>query len=248
MAAELRVGTSGWHYEHWREVFYPLGLPARRWLQYYAEAFDTVEINNSFYRLPSEKTFASWREKVPEGFLFAVKASRFITHIKRLKGCEEPLALFLRHAACLGDKLGPILFQLPPRFRADKGLLSAFLELLPAQNRYVFEFRDESWFNPAIYRVLEERECALCVASSPNYHEERIVTARFTFLRFHGGKVLYGSNYSHEELEDWADFACGLIFEGIDVYAYFNNDAYGYAVANAAAFKQLAEKTTGFRQ
>ncbi len=245
MSGLFRVGTSGWHYPHWKGVFYPENMPTSRWLQHYAEIFDTVEINNSFYKLPSLKTFASWKEQVPEGFLFTVKANRFITHVKRLKDCGQPVQRMLDNAAGLDDKLGPILFQLPPRFKAKGEVFEEFLRLLPQGGRYVFEFRDESWFSEFVYSILREYGCALCIASSPIFDEVRKITTSFSFLRFHGGSILYGSNYSDEELEEWADFASGLLRENIDVYAYFNNDAYGYAVQNALTFRKMVEDKTG---
>lgn len=237
--SELRVGTSGWHYGHWRGVFYPPHFGTREWLSYYARSFDTVEINNSFYRLPSRETFAAWAREVPPGFVFAVKGSRFITHLKKLRGVGEAVETFLDHATCLGEKLGPILFQLPPRWKANPSRLEEFAASLPAGRRYAFEFRDESWLREEVYRVLEEHGCALCVASSPSFPSARRVTAGFCFLRFHGGEVLYGSKYSRRELKGWAAFARSLLRDGVDVYAYFNNDAYGYAVENALTFISL---------
>ncbi|MDI6874549.1 DUF72 domain-containing protein [Candidatus Solincola sp.] len=239
--AELRVGTSGWHYAHWRGVFYPIQLPTREWLGFYASHFDTVEINNSFYRLPALETFAVWRDAVPEGFLFAVKANRFITHVKRLRDPREALTNFFRNMDGLREKTGPILFQLPPRWKADPERLRGFIRALPPGYRYVFEFRDPSWFAPEIYRILEDGGCALCSASSPSFPEARVETADFAFFRFHGGKVLYGSKYSTEELAEWADYARRLLKEGMDVYAYFNNDAFGYAVEDALAFRTLVQ-------
>ncbi|MBC7254418.1 MAG: DUF72 domain-containing protein [Actinobacteria bacterium] len=237
--ADIRVGTSGWHYPHWRGVFYPRRLPARDWLEFYSRHFDTVEINNSFYRLPSRETFTAWREKVPDGFLFAVKASRFITHVKRLRDPHDALANFFHNMDGLEEKAGPVLFQLPPRWKADPERLRVFVRSLPSGRRYVFEFRDPSWFVPEVYGVLEEGGCALCAASSPVFPEARVETADFAFLRFHGGKVLYGSKYSPEELEEWAAYARSLLEEGKDVYAYFNNDAHGYAVEDAHSFLEL---------
>ncbi|MGQ9757181.1 MAG: DUF72 domain-containing protein [Actinomycetota bacterium] len=241
-AAAFRVGTSGWHYSHWRGVFYPIRLPTREWLGFYASHFDTVEINNSFYRLPSRETFLAWKDAVPEGFLYTVKANRFITHVKRLREPEEALSNFFYNLDGLGEKTGPILFQLPPRWKADQDRLREFVRSLPPGRRYVFEFRDPSWFVPGIYRVLEEGGCALCAASSPTFPEARVETADFAFLRFHGGKVLYGSKYSVEELAEWAGYARRLLDKGLDVYAYFNNDAYGYAVSDALAFRALVQQ------
>ncbi len=238
--AELRVGTSGWHYPHWKGLFYPEGLRSAEWLAFYASRFDSVEINNSFYRLPSREVFSSWAGSVPPGFLFAVKASRYITHLKKLKEPGDALAAFLDNASGLGDRLGPILFQLPPRWKRDRARLAAFADALPHGRRYAFEFRDQSWLHEETYRVLEDKGAALCIADSPSFPRSRRVTAPFAFLRFHGGSVLYGSKYSREELRDWAAFARSLLERGIDVYAYFNNDAHGYAVEDAALFRELA--------
>jgi len=237
--AELRVGTSGWHYEHWRGVFYPPELRTAEWLSHYASHFDTVEINNSFYQLPSRETFQSWAREVPPGFLFAVKASRFITHMKKLKDPSGSLRLFMDNSAGLGRHRGPILFQLPPRWKANPSRLSEFVAALPPGNRYAFEFRDPSWFCPQVYRILEEANCALCAASSPSFPEVRRATADFAFLRFHGGRILYGSKYSRKELAEWAAYAVDLLDQGRDVYAYFNNDAFGYAVEDARLFRRL---------
>jgi uncharacterized protein YecE (DUF72 family) len=237
--AELRVGTSGWHYPHWREVFYPSGLSSGEYLSFYSRHFDTVEINNSFYRLPGLGTFRAWAESTPQGFVFTVKASRYITHMKKLRGCDEALSSLLENAGGLGEKLGPILFQLPPRWKVNPSRLEGFIATLPRDKLYAFEFRDPSWFQEDIYRLLEGFNCALCSASSPSFPESRRATAGFAFLRFHGGKVLYGSKYSKGELKEWAAFARGLLDEGRDVYAYFNNDAYGYAVEDARVFREL---------
>ena len=237
--AELRVGTSGWHYEHWREIFYPPGLKAGEWLSFYARRFDTVEINNSFYHLPSRDTFSSWADMVAPGFTFAVKASRYITHMKKLASPGEAPAKLLENAKGLGGKLGPILFQLPPRWRRNPARLEDFIRALPGGLRYAFEFRDETWLHDDIYRILEAGNCALCIASSPYFPQARRVTADFAFLRFHGGEILYGSKYSRAELEQWAAFARAILGEGRDVYAYSNNDAFGYAVEDAGNFRDL---------
>ncbi|NPV60787.1 MAG: DUF72 domain-containing protein [Actinobacteria bacterium] len=238
--AGLRVGTSGWHYPHWKGVFYPEGTRSHEWLSFYASRFDTVEINNSFYRLPGQETFAAWAREVPPGFVFAVKASRFITHLKKLRETGEAVATFLEHAGHLDGKLGPILFQLPPRWKANQIRLEEFIASLPEGRRYAFEFRDQSWFCDGVYRILEAHGCALCIASSPSFPSAKRVTAGFSFLRFHGGEVLYGSKYSRGELRKWAAFARSLLERDIDVYAYFNNDAFGYAVEDAALFRELA--------
>jgi len=239
--AELRIGTSGWHYRHWVGVLYPAGLPPASWLARYAEVFDTVELNNSFYRLPREEDFSRWRDGTPGGFVFAVKASRFITHVKRLSGCEEPLRLFLERAGRLGDKLGPVLFQLPPRLEADPQRLRRFLDLLPRGLRSAWEFRHPSWFTEEVYALLRERGACLCVADSPRFPCCREVTASFAFVRLHGGRELYGSEYSRKELAGWAGWIRSRLEEGVSVFIYFNNDARGYAVTNALALKQMME-------
>jgi len=237
--AELRVGTSGWHYAHWRSVFYPAQIKQEDWLPYYALHFDSVEINNSFYRLPSRDAFVSWSERVPAAFVFAVKASRYITHIKKLKVPGESLSGLLHNAEGLGNKLGPILFQLPPDWKRNPPRLAEFIATLPRAGRYAFEFRDETWLHEDVYRILESGNCALCISSSPSYPSARQVTADFAFLRFHGGGVPNSSKYSRRELKMWASFARSLLRDGRDTYAYFNNDACGYAVEDARTFKEL---------
>jgi uncharacterized protein YecE (DUF72 family) len=236
--AELRVGTSGWHYPHWKRVFYPAGLKPDDWLAFYAQTFDTVEVNNSFYRLPSREVFEGWARTVPPGFAFAVKASRYITHNKKLKDPRQPLDRLMKSADGLGDKLGPILFQLPPRWRSNPGRLEEFVGALHSGHRYAFEFRDDSWMNDEIFAILRARNCALCIASSPGRPSVRTLTADFSFLRFHGGEL--AGKYSSAELSEWAAFARGILSEGKDVYAYFNNDVHGFAVRNATVFGDLA--------
>ncbi len=238
-APALRVGTSGWHYPHWKGAFYPPELPPRRWLAHYAGVFDTVELNNSFYRLPSEGSFLAWREATPPGFVFSVKASRFITHVKRLSDCGEPLRLFLERAGCLEEKLGPVLFQLPPRLAADTERLGLFLNLLPEGLPCAWEFRHPSWFREEVYSLLRQRGASLCVADSPGFPSARVVTGPFTFVRLHGGRELYGSCYSRDELARWAEWVGERLGEGTSVYAYFNNDAKGYALSNALTLKEL---------
>jgi len=240
--ADFRVGTSGWHYDHWRGVFYPPGLKKGEWLAFYAGSFDTVEINYSFYRLPSRSNFEAWARQAPPGFIFAVKASRFITHVKKLRDPHQPISRLMESAGGLGGKLGPILFQLPPRWRKNLSRLEEFLVALPSQHRYAFEFRDETWLDDDVYALLEAANCALCISSSPSFPQSRRVTADFAFLRFHGGEDLYSSKYSRKELKEWSTFAASILEEGRDVYAYFNNDAFGYAVEDAGVFRELVSK------
>lgn len=237
-AHSWRIGTCGWNYDHWKEVFYPKGLPTSKWLKFYATTFDTVEINCSFYRLPERATFQKWREESPEGFTFAVKASRFLTHRKKLKDPEEPLERVISHARGLGEKLGPILYQLPPRWKVNIERLRAFLALLPQDVRHVMEFRDRSWWIDDVYDLLREHGVAYCIMSAPDLPRIMQVTAPFVYLRMHNGGVETEGNYEELQLEWWADHVKSLLRD-VDVYAYFNNDYRGYAVQNARRLIEL---------
>ena len=235
----LRIGTSGWVYPHWRGIFYPPDLPQSRWYTHYAKEFDTVEINYSFYRLPSEAAFDRWREQAPEGFLYAVKANRYLTHIKRLKDAAEPLERFLSRARRLGDKLGPILWQLPPRWRANPERLETFAALLPPDLTHAFEFRDPRWFVEPVRRILEQHGLAFCIFDMPGLPCPAWVTSDVVYLRFHGSGVVYGGRYGREGLQPWATRIREWLCEGQRVYAYFNNDAFGFAVEDARELRDL---------
>lgn len=242
--AEACVGTSGYSYPHWAGgVFYPAGLPQSKWLDFYAKTFPTVELNVSFYRLPSVEAFVSWRERTPATFRYAVKGSRYITHVKKLKDCAEPLRRFSERADGLAEKLGVVLWQLPPGWHVDLDRLKAFAELLDAVAapgaRHAFEFRQESWFTDEVYELLRRHRFALVIAHSTRWPRAEVTTADFVYLRFHGGEVLYDSDYSAAELAEWAGKARVWLKEGRDVFAYFNNDAHGYAVKNALEFDRL---------
>ena len=201
---EYFIGTSGWHYEDWKGLFYPNDLPRSRWLEFYSRYFPTVELNNSFYRLPSEKAFTNWRESVGDGFIFAVKASRFITHVKRLKDTEEPLHNFIQRANFLGGKLGPVLYQLPPNMKRNDDRLIAFLKVLPDSYRHVMEFRHESWFDEAVFQNLRNCGAGWCIFDMPDLTSPVVATADFAYVRFHGNVSLYSSSYSDKQLADWA--------------------------------------------
>jgi uncharacterized protein YecE (DUF72 family) len=235
------VGTSGFSYTHWRGAFYPEKLPQARWLEHYARQFPTVEINNSFYRLPSEKTFQSWSERTPAGFLFAVKASRFITHLRRLHDVQAPLETFLSHARNLNEKLGPVLYQLPPSMGRDEGLLEAFLAILPRDLQHVIEFRRQDWYEERVYAAMRGSNVALCIHDMGQSKSPLVATADFTYVRFHGTTGRYTGNYSDEQLEDWATRIRQLASSNNPkiVYIYFNNDIAGHAVNNARALAQL---------
>lgn len=235
----IRIGTSGWSYPHWRNVFYPKTLPGEAWLDYYATSFETVELNNTFYQLPGAATFRHWYGEVPEHFVFAVKGSRFITHMKKLQEPRDALRKFLRRVGILKAKLGPVLFQLPPRFRCNRERLAAFTDLLPPEQSYAFEFRDATWFAPEVYAILKEKGLALCIFSLKDLPCPEVITAPFVYLRFHGPGAKYGGKYSEGELAEWARRVRAWLGQGLDVYAYFNNDEHGYAVANATRLREL---------
>lgn len=235
----LFIATSGWHYGHWIGPFYPEGLRKSALFEYYATRFDTVEINNSFYRLPEEKTFMHWREEAPKGFVFALKSSRLITHVKRLKDPEASLKLFLDRAALLGDKLGPILFQLPPRWKRNIERLESFLKALPPGQRFAFEFRDPDWFHVDVYGLLREHNAAFCIYDFDFLQSPREVTADFVYIRLHGPDGKYRGQYSDEALEGWADFMRSWQGRLKALYCYFDNDEAGYAARDALRLKEL---------
>ncbi len=245
--ARLHIGTSGWTYPSWKGIFYPEDLPSQGYLEFYSGQFSTTEVNYSFYHLPRPETYAKWAGQVPEGFIFAVKASRLITHTKKLLDVDEAWRMFRTNARSLGPHLGPTLLQLPPSFRCEPVRLEAFLEMARAAApkspplRLVFEFRHESWFTDAIYRLLSRHDAALCIADSPCYPRRDVLTAEFTYLRFHGRTKLFASSYSEAELDEEARKIKRHVREGRDVYVYFNNDAQGHAVANARTLRRLLE-------
>lgn len=236
----LYVGTSGWLYPHWRRVFYPEKLPQRSWLPYFAERFQTVEVNNTFYNLPEKPVFENWRRISPPDFVFALKMSRFLTHLKRLRDPEEPVERFMDRARALGSKLGPILIQLPPRFGADLERLDATLRLFPPSVRVAVEFRDESWFVNGVRELLERRGVALCLADSPRRQQPAWRTADWGFVRFHEGHGAQRPGYERDALRRWVERIAGMWTQRDDVYVYFNNDHKGYAIRDAATFAELA--------
>lgn len=238
---QTRVGCSGWQYKHWRGDFYAPDLPVGRWFGHYASVFDTVEINNSFYRLPEAGTFAAWAARAPREFLFAVKASRFLTHMKKLKEPEDPLDRFFTRARALGTHLGPVLYQLPPGWKYDRGRLEHFLQALPADVRHVVEFRDATWYADEALGLLERYGVALCVHDMPKSASGRTRVGPFVYVRFHGASGRYDGSYPPERLEEWAVWLAAQTAAGIDVYAYFNNDVGGHAPRDALTLRGLLE-------
>ena len=243
---DLRIGCSGWNYAHWRAgVFYPPRLPQRDWLAYYAERFDTVELNTTFYRLPQAAVVARWVSETPPWFSFAVKISRYITHVKRLAEVSEHLPLLYERIEPLlrSPKLGPLLWQLPPNYRYDPDRLGRTLEHLHDGHRHAFEFRHPSWFRTETYSLLREHGAALVIADRPSVttFQTDELTTDFTYVRFHAGTRGRNGNYSRNELSDWAS-RLDRWSKSVDVFAYFNNDWEGYAIDNAIFLKRLLRR------
>jgi uncharacterized protein YecE (DUF72 family) len=255
--AAVRVGCSGWQYKHWRGDFYPAELGLSRWFEFYSTRFDTVEINNSFYRLPEAETFARWQEQAPRQFVYAVKASRFLTHMKKLREPEDPLDRFFSNARELGSHLGPVLFQLPPRWPMNLDRLERFLDALEAQTRHLrrsgfatrirhaIEFREPSWYHERVFALLHAHRIALCLHDMRGSSSPKLVTGRFVYVRFHGVHEsqrtvmrTYGGRYADQVLDEWADWLAERISSGIDVYAYFNNDVGGHAPRDALRLRE----------
>jgi len=234
------IGTSGWHYKHWIGTYYPADTADKDQFAYYQQHFTTVEINNSFYHLPSIKTFNHWRDAAPEGFVFSVKGSRFITHMKKLNVTKAELAKFFRRVARLKEKLGTILFQLPPGWKVNTERLAIFIARLPAGYRYVFEFRNETWYTDEVYQILKQHNCAFCIYELAGHITPIQVTADFVYIRLHGptGQKYQGS-YTPAVLRQWAKACRGWMKDGKDVYVYFDNDQAGYAAFNAGELQEI---------
>jgi uncharacterized protein YecE (DUF72 family) len=233
------IGTSGWSYRHWRGPFYPEALPARQHLDFYAGRFDTVEVNGTFYRLIARATLAAWRDQTPDGFVFACKGSRFLTHMKRLADCGQGLARYFERVTALEPKLGPIVFQLPAHFRPNPERLAEFLGCLPEGQRYTFEFRDPAWFTSRILDLLRARNAALCLYEFAGREAPLEVTADFVYIRLHGPEGPYRGSYAEPALAAWARRLENWRQQGRDVYCYFDNDDRGFAPENALRLKQL---------
>jgi uncharacterized protein YecE (DUF72 family) len=239
--ATHHIGTCGWSYDHWEGPFYPEALPPVERLGHYAARLASVEIDNAFYRLPSAKTLAHWRDTPADDFIFAAKASRYITHMKKLNDPADSVPEFVERMDILGSRLGPILFQLPPRWQRDIDRLSAFCDALDDRHRWAFEFRDHSWIHDGILALLERRNAAFCIYELDGYRSPQVVTANFVYLRLHGPDGPYRGNYDAAALDRWAGAVADWCGRGLDVYCYFDNDEAGYAVQNALA---LAERLT----
>jgi uncharacterized protein YecE (DUF72 family) len=239
--ARVRVGCSGWQYRHWRGAFYPRELAQDRWLDFYVERFDTVELNNSFYRLPDADAFDAWRRRLPPGFLMAVKASRYLTHLKRLREAREPLHRLWSRASRLGPRLGPMLYQLPPRWGRNVERLRAFAAIAPS-HRQAMEFRDRSWYHADVYDVLADAGIALCLHDMAGSASPCQPIGPFVYLRLHGSGARYGGRYSSQQLTAWAERLARWAHNGIDAYVYFNNDIGGHAVRDADRLREMLRR------
>ena len=239
MTARVHIGCSGWIYRHWRELFYPAKLPQRLWFAHYSDTFGTVELNTSFYHLPKAETFTRWRDQAPPGFRYSVKAPRFITHMKKLKDCSEPVEEFLSRARNLGESIGPILYQLPPRWAFNRGRLEEFIALLPADLSHVFEFREKSWLSEEVLALLDRHGMAFCAHDMPGLATPRWASGPIAYVRFHGGTGKYVGRYRDESLLAWTDWIVDQAGSGRDVWCYFNNDIHGHAIHDALTLRAM---------
>jgi uncharacterized protein YecE (DUF72 family) len=254
---ELRIGCSGWQYASWRGTFYPAGLKTADWFEFYAREFNTVEVNNTFYRLPERSVFEQWRSRSPVGFQFSIKGSRYLTHLKRLKAPSAPLERLYRRAFALGDRLGPVLFQLPPQFRYDLGRLRTFLRAwtrVPARLRRAsprqlpplraaLEFRSPDWYRDDVFELLSGAGVGLCLHDRSGSATPRIRVGPIVYLRFHGTSGRYQGSYTESSLREWAEWLKRQWRDGADVYAYFNNDPEATAVRNARTLRALTRQS-----
>jgi len=239
MTRQIHIGTSGWSYKHWKGPFYPGHLADERMLAYYAGHFRTTEINTSFYHLPARETLKLWHESTPADFLFSVKASRYITHMKKLKDPGQSVSAFLQRIRILGDKLGPILFQLPPRWRFNKERLAAFLDALSAEFSYAFEFRDRSWLNEETRELLSRYGAAFCIYELDGFLSPKEITSNLVYVRLHGPGGPYRGSYNDECLTGWAGDFARWTAQGHAVFCYFDNDERGYAARNAMRLRAM---------
>ena len=241
MKPKIHIGTSGWSYTHWKENFYPLKLPRNHWLNFYAGVFPTVEVNTTFYRAPLESTTKKWSHDVPENFHFAIKASQYITHRKRLNDCEESLDFFYKSIEKLHPKIGPVLFQLPPSFSIQMERLETFLALLKPDYKYTFEFRHASWFVEEIYRLLAKHKIALCITDLNGSLSPEEITADFIYIRLHGPHKAYQDTYGPTKLKVWKKKIEHWLKLKKEVYCFFDNDEKGYATQDAKCLLDLFE-------
>ena len=229
----LQIGCSGWNYDHWKGLFYPKESSSSSWFKEYASIFSTVEINNTFYQLPEPSTFRRWHDQAGRGFIYAVKANRFITHMKKLKDPRKPVKRFLGRARLLKEHLGPILFQLPPHWTVNIERLDKFTDILPEGLKYVFEFREKTWYCEDVYKLLSSKGMSLCLHDMKGSKSPILSVGPLCYIRFHGTTSKYGGKYSLGSIRKWAKYIKSMLSEKKEVYAYFNNDAEASAPKNA---------------
>lgn len=237
---QIRIGTSGWIYRHWRGEYYPAKLATSEWFAYYCRDFDTVEINNTFYRLPEEATFKTWHHQAPGGFLYALKCNRYLTHNLKLLQAAKPLRRLFSRARLLGEHLGPILYQLPPRWKKNTARLAEFCDQLPSGIEQVFEFRERDWLDNDVWEVLRQHNVGLCIHDLLPRHP-KVVTSPIVYVRFHGTSGKYAGHYHRDRLRRWADWMINNAVQGRNVYAYFNNDQQAAAIKDATVLRDLIE-------
>lgn len=235
----LYIGTSGWHYKHWIGTYYPVDSKEQEQLSLYINDFNTVELNNSFYHLPTARSFKHWADSTPADFVFSIKGSRYISHMKKLHVLKADINRFLNRVSKLGSKTGPILFQLPPGWKLNLERFSKFLSRLDTRYRYVFEFRNDTWYDEGVYALLRQYHCAFCIYELAGHRSPEIVTADFVYIRLHGPGAKYQGSYSLHQLKKWATKCKSWQAEGKDVYIYFDNDQAGYAAFNALKLRKL---------
>jgi len=242
VSASIRIGCSGWQYRDWRGRFYQRDLPANRWLEFYAERFDTVELNASFYRLQPAATYRAWKRRLPPKFVMAVKASRYLTHTQRLRDPSEPLARLWRRVDELGPHLGPVLYQLPPRWSFNAERLATFLDAVPAGRSQAIEFRDRSWDQAEARVLLARAGVALCLHDMPGSNPEPTPAGPFVYVRFHGAGQRYGGRYRLDTLRAWAERLETWAQQGLPSWVYFNNDIDGQAPRDAMRLRELVTR------
>ncbi|NLW32804.1 MAG: DUF72 domain-containing protein [Fibrobacter sp.] len=235
------LGTCGFTYNHWKPVFYPLHLPKSKWFEYYAKWFNSVEINASFHRIPTIKTVQGWERRAPQDFCFAVKMSRLITHVRKLKNCEKEINWYFSVFEPLRKKIGAVLIQLPPTMKYNPDRLHTFFHFLPKIYHFAFEFRNREWYREETYQLLKDNDYSFCIHDMGELKTDRIITSDTVYVRFHGFDSLYGGNYRIEILENWAKWIRECVKSGKTVFAFFNNDIGGFAVKNCLTLKKLVD-------
>ena len=236
---KIYIGTSGWDYKHWEKVFYPEDLNTKEWFNYYSKNFNSVEINNTFYNLPDKQIIKVWKNNAPENFVYAIKASRYITHMKKLKDPKKSVKNFFNTIRILENKIGIVLFQLPPYWKFNKERLKNFLNQLPSEFSYAFEFREHSWWNDDTYELLNKHNAAFCIYNMPEEETPRKVTSDTIYIRLHGTKQKYSGSYSPKEISGWKRWIENRIEKVKVVYVFFNNDDKGFAVQDALKLKKM---------